>query len=103
MEDTKAGSITTLQIMILRHLCPRKDFQHLSSEEATRLINSVEPYARWRRHRASPKQESWLLAKGLWQDGLTKGEASILIAITIRRERWERRLLGREYVFDDLV
>jgi hypothetical protein len=52
---------------------------HLSWYEAAGLIKLHDPAAAWRREPATPRQQEFLKRRGLWRQGLSKGEASALI------------------------
>jgi hypothetical protein len=82
------GSITWRQAEELRRLLPEgTPIGHLSRYQAPGLIKLHDPNARWRREPPTRSQEDFLRGRGLWREGLTRGEASDLIGQAIERER----------------
>ena len=88
MDDyLEPGSLTWRQAEALRRLLPEGTrIEHLSRWEAAGLIRLHSPHAAWRREPPTPRQEKFLRRRGLWREGLTRGEASDLIAEALREE-----------------
>jgi hypothetical protein len=89
MDDhLEPGSLTWRQAEALRQLLPEgTPICHLSRSDAAGLIQLHSPHAAWRREPPTPRQEEFLRPRGLWREGLTRGEASDLIAEALRKER----------------
>ncbi len=82
------GSLTWVQAEELRRLLPDgTPISHLSRYEAAGLIRLHSPTATWRQEPASTRQQEFLQRRGLWREGLTKGEASELIREAIERSK----------------
>jgi hypothetical protein len=82
MDDNslEPGSLTWRQALALRRLLPegtRTD--HWTRQAAATFIQLHDPDAPWRQEPASDRQKRFLQLRGLWREGLTKGEASNLI------------------------
>jgi hypothetical protein len=87
-EWMEPGSLTWRQALELRRLLPEgTEVGHLSRYEAAGLIRLHSPHARWRREPATQRQKDFLGHRGLWRDGLTRGEASDLIGEALKKER----------------
>jgi hypothetical protein len=88
MDDyMERGSLTWRQAEALRQLLPEgTPIEHLSRWKAAGLIKLHAPNAAWRREPPTPWQERFLRLRGLWRDGLTRGEASDLIAAALEKE-----------------
>jgi hypothetical protein len=89
MEDyLEPGSLTWRQAEELRRLLPEgTPIGHLSRYEAAGLIKLHTPTAAWRRAVPTARQEEFLRKRGLWRQGLTRGEAADLIGETLEKER----------------
>ena len=89
MDDyLESGSLTWRQADTLRRLLPEgTPIDRLSRYDAARLIKLHDPLAAWRREPPTPRQEEFLRCYGLWQEGLTKGTASGLIAKAIDKNK----------------
>ena len=84
------GSLTWRQAEELRRLLPEgTPTAHLSRYAAAGLIRLHSPNAFWRRQPPTEKQVSFLRRRGLWRDGLTRGDAAALIDEKIRQD-WGR-------------
>jgi hypothetical protein len=87
MDRSAPGSITHLQSFRLRQLLGENTpTDHLSWAAAERLIQLHDPDAAWRKEPATQRQETFLKHRGLWRQGLSKGEASALIREALRKE-----------------
>ena len=90
MDDyLEPGSLTWRQAEELRRLLPegtRIRIEDLSRSEAAGLIKMHSPHAAWRREPPTPRQEEFLRRRGLWRGGLSRGEASDLIARALEKE-----------------
>ena len=86
MDRQDPGSITELQIVRLKQLLGQDTpTDHLSLVEAERLIKLHDPKAAWRIEPATPRQWAFLKHRGLWRQGLSRGEASALIEEALRK------------------
>ena len=90
MDDyLEPGSLTWRQAEELRRVLPKGTrIEHLSRWAAAGLIRLRSPHAAWRREPPTPRQEEFLRPRGLWREGLTRGEASDLIAEALKKERY---------------
>jgi hypothetical protein len=80
MDRLDPGSITVLQAFRLQQLLGQDTpTDHLSFAEAEGWIKLHDPSAAWRQKPPTPSQKTFLLHRGLWRQGLTRGEASALI------------------------
>jgi hypothetical protein len=88
MDDhLEPGSLTWRQAEELRRLLPEgTPICHLSRSDAAGLIRLHSPHAAWRREPPTPRQEGFLRLRGLWRGGLSRGEASDLIARALEKE-----------------
>ena len=88
MDDhLEPGSLTWRQAEALRRLLPEgARIEHLSRWGAAGLIKMHSPHAAWRREPPTPRQEEFLRRRGLWRGGLSRGEASDLIARALEKE-----------------
>ena len=89
MDDyLEPGSLTWRQAEALRRLLPEgTPIGHLNRWEAAGLIKMHSPHAAWRREPPTDRQEQFLRPRGLWREGLTRGEASDLIGVALVKER----------------
>jgi hypothetical protein len=89
MDDyLEPGSLTWRQAEALRRLLPEgTPIGHLSRWEAAGLIKMHSPHAAWKREPPTDRQEQFLRPRGLWREGLTRGEASDLIGEALVKER----------------
>jgi hypothetical protein len=86
MDRSAPRSITHLQAYRLRELLGENTpTDHLSWGAADRLIKLHDPDAAWRKEPATLRQETFLKRRGLWRQGLSKGEASALIGEALRK------------------
>ncbi len=82
------GSLTRYQAEKLECLLPEgTPISHLSCYQAAAMIKLHDPTAAWRQEPASDRQKQFLERRGLWREGLTKGEASDLIEKEIAKRR----------------
>ena len=87
MDRQAPGSITDLQTFRLKQLLGQDTpTDHLSLVEAERLLKLHDPKAAWRTEPATPRQWAFLKHRGLWRQGLSRGEASALIGEALRKE-----------------
>ena len=86
MDRSAPGSITHLQAYRVRELLGENTpTDHLSWGAADRLIKLHDPDAAWRKEPATQRQETFLKNRGLWRQGLSRGEASALIEEALRK------------------
>src|SRR5262245_44031263 len=78
-------ALTYHQAELLHRLMPDQELGHLSYAEAAKLIK--QPKHGWRGATASDKQEHFLRQHGLWTEGLTRGQASLLVGEAIKRNQ----------------
>jgi hypothetical protein len=95
MDRQDPGSITELQTVRLKQMLGQETpTDHLSFAEAERLLKFHDPDASWRTEPASSRQWAFLKHRGLWREGMSRGEASALIGEALRKERTPGRPVG---------
>jgi len=79
-DELESQPLTQTQVWVPRKLLSKvAPIDHLTHYQAAGQIAIQDPKPPWRGKPATARQEDFLRLRGLWRDGMTRGEASDII------------------------